>query len=33
MTTPNHKVLFGIGLENGVHQVSEMLEHARLGNC
>jgi alkanesulfonate monooxygenase SsuD/methylene tetrahydromethanopterin reductase-like flavin-dependent oxidoreductase (luciferase family) len=32
MTTPNHKVLFGIGLENGVHQVSEMLEHARLAD-
>jgi alkanesulfonate monooxygenase SsuD/methylene tetrahydromethanopterin reductase-like flavin-dependent oxidoreductase (luciferase family) len=27
--TPNHKVLFGLGLENGVHQVSEMLGHAR----
>jgi alkanesulfonate monooxygenase SsuD/methylene tetrahydromethanopterin reductase-like flavin-dependent oxidoreductase (luciferase family) len=32
MMTPNHKVLFGIGLENGVHQVSEMLEHARLAD-
>ena len=28
--TPNHKVLFGLGLETGVHQVSEMLGHARL---
>jgi alkanesulfonate monooxygenase SsuD/methylene tetrahydromethanopterin reductase-like flavin-dependent oxidoreductase (luciferase family) len=27
--TPNRKVLFGIGLENGVHQVTEMLRHAR----
>ena len=30
--TPNHKVLFGIGLENGVHQVTEMLGHARLAD-
>ncbi len=30
--TPNHKVLFGLGLENGVHQVSEMLAHARLAD-
>ena len=30
--TPNHKVLFGLGLENGVHQVSEMLGHARLAD-
>jgi alkanesulfonate monooxygenase SsuD/methylene tetrahydromethanopterin reductase-like flavin-dependent oxidoreductase (luciferase family) len=30
--TPNHKVLFGLGLENGVHQVSEMLRHARLAD-
>jgi len=30
--TPNHKVLFGIGLENGVGQVSEMLGHARLAD-
>jgi alkanesulfonate monooxygenase SsuD/methylene tetrahydromethanopterin reductase-like flavin-dependent oxidoreductase (luciferase family) len=29
---PNHKVLFGIGLENGVDQVSEMLGHARLAD-
>ena len=29
---PNHKVLFGIGLENGVGQVSEMLGHARLAD-
>jgi alkanesulfonate monooxygenase SsuD/methylene tetrahydromethanopterin reductase-like flavin-dependent oxidoreductase (luciferase family) len=26
--TPTHKVLFGLGLENGVDQVSEMLAHA-----
>ena len=30
--TPNHKVLFGIGLENGVHQVSEILGHARFAD-
>ena len=30
--TPNQKVLFGLGLENGVHQVSEMLGHARLAD-
>ena len=30
--TPNHKVHFGIGLENGVHQVREMLGHARLAD-
>ncbi len=30
--TPNREVLFGIGLENGVHQVREMLEHARLAD-
>jgi len=30
--TPNHKVLFGLGLESGVHQVSEMLGHARLAD-
>ena len=29
---PNHKVLFGLGLEAGVHQVSEMLTHARLAD-
>jgi len=28
----SHEVLFGIGLENGVHQVSEMLGHARLAD-
>jgi alkanesulfonate monooxygenase SsuD/methylene tetrahydromethanopterin reductase-like flavin-dependent oxidoreductase (luciferase family) len=27
-----HKVLFGLGLETGVHQVSEMLGHARLAD-
>ena len=30
--TTNHKVRFGIGLETGVHQVSEMLRHARLAD-
>ena len=30
--TPNRKVLFGLGLETGVHQVSEMLGHARLAD-
>src|ERR1700727_2616569 len=29
---PNRKVLFGLGLENGVHQVVEMLGHARLAD-
>ncbi len=29
---PNHKVLFGVGLETGVHQVSEMLGHARIAD-
>lgn len=28
----NHKVLFGLGLENGVHQVSVMLGHARFAD-
>ncbi len=32
MVTPSHKVLFGLGLETGVHQVSEMLGHARLAD-
>jgi alkanesulfonate monooxygenase SsuD/methylene tetrahydromethanopterin reductase-like flavin-dependent oxidoreductase (luciferase family) len=27
-----HKVLFGVGLESGVHQVTEMLGHARLAD-
>ncbi len=27
--TPDPKVLFGLGLETGVHQVNEMLRHAR----
>jgi alkanesulfonate monooxygenase SsuD/methylene tetrahydromethanopterin reductase-like flavin-dependent oxidoreductase (luciferase family) len=27
-----HKVLFGIGLQNGVHQVSQMLGHARFAD-
>jgi alkanesulfonate monooxygenase SsuD/methylene tetrahydromethanopterin reductase-like flavin-dependent oxidoreductase (luciferase family) len=30
--TSNHKVLFGLGLEAGVHQVSEMLGHARFAD-
>ena len=30
--TPDHKVLFGLGLEAGVHQVGEMLAHARLAD-
>jgi alkanesulfonate monooxygenase SsuD/methylene tetrahydromethanopterin reductase-like flavin-dependent oxidoreductase (luciferase family) len=30
--TPNQKVLFGLGLETGVHQVSEMLGHARVAD-
>jgi alkanesulfonate monooxygenase SsuD/methylene tetrahydromethanopterin reductase-like flavin-dependent oxidoreductase (luciferase family) len=30
--TTNHKVRFGIGLETGVHQVREMLRHARLAD-
>jgi alkanesulfonate monooxygenase SsuD/methylene tetrahydromethanopterin reductase-like flavin-dependent oxidoreductase (luciferase family) len=30
--TPNRKVLFGLGLETGVHQVSEMLGHARIAD-
>ena len=29
---PNHQVLFGLGLEAGVDQVSEMLGHARLAD-
>ena len=28
----NNKVLFGLGLETGVHQVSEMIGHARLAD-
>ena len=32
MANPNHKILFGLGLETGVHQVSEMLGHARLAD-
>ena len=30
--TTNHRVLFGLGLEAGVHQVDEMLGHARLAD-
>jgi alkanesulfonate monooxygenase SsuD/methylene tetrahydromethanopterin reductase-like flavin-dependent oxidoreductase (luciferase family) len=29
LVTHSHKVLFGLGLEAGVHQVSEMIGHAR----
>ena len=29
---PHRKVLFGFGLENGVHQVGEMIGHARLAD-
>ena len=32
MANPNHKILFGLGLETGVHQVSDMLGHARLAD-
>ena len=32
IVTPNHKVLFGLGLETGVQQVSEMLGHAGLAD-
>jgi alkanesulfonate monooxygenase SsuD/methylene tetrahydromethanopterin reductase-like flavin-dependent oxidoreductase (luciferase family) len=31
--TANHEVLFGLGLPTGVHQVSEMLERARLADA
>lgn len=30
--TSDHKVLFGLGLENEVHQVGEMLTHARVAD-
>jgi Luciferase-like monooxygenase len=30
--SPKHIVLFGLGLETGVHQVSDMLRHARLAD-
>jgi alkanesulfonate monooxygenase SsuD/methylene tetrahydromethanopterin reductase-like flavin-dependent oxidoreductase (luciferase family) len=30
--TSNRNVLFGLGLESGVHQVSEMLDHARVAD-
>ena len=30
--TSNHRVLFGIGLENGVHQVGELLGHAHFAD-
>ena len=32
LVTPNHRVLFGIGLEAGVQQVSEMVGHARFAD-
>ena len=32
VVTPNHKVLFGLGLENEVHQVGELLAHARVAD-
>jgi alkanesulfonate monooxygenase SsuD/methylene tetrahydromethanopterin reductase-like flavin-dependent oxidoreductase (luciferase family) len=32
IVTANHKVLFGLGLENEVHQVGEMLAHAHLAD-
>jgi alkanesulfonate monooxygenase SsuD/methylene tetrahydromethanopterin reductase-like flavin-dependent oxidoreductase (luciferase family) len=32
IVTANHKVLFGLGLENEVHQVGEMLAHARVAD-
>jgi alkanesulfonate monooxygenase SsuD/methylene tetrahydromethanopterin reductase-like flavin-dependent oxidoreductase (luciferase family) len=33
MVTPDHKVLFGLGLETGVHQVGELLQHARIADA
>jgi alkanesulfonate monooxygenase SsuD/methylene tetrahydromethanopterin reductase-like flavin-dependent oxidoreductase (luciferase family) len=32
VVAPHHKVLFGVGLENEVHQVGEMLAHARVAD-
>jgi alkanesulfonate monooxygenase SsuD/methylene tetrahydromethanopterin reductase-like flavin-dependent oxidoreductase (luciferase family) len=32
IATSNHRVLFGLGLENEVHQVGEMLSHARVAD-
>jgi alkanesulfonate monooxygenase SsuD/methylene tetrahydromethanopterin reductase-like flavin-dependent oxidoreductase (luciferase family) len=32
LVTPTHNVLFGVGLETGVHQVSEILGHARIAD-
>jgi alkanesulfonate monooxygenase SsuD/methylene tetrahydromethanopterin reductase-like flavin-dependent oxidoreductase (luciferase family) len=32
VVSPNRQVLFGLGLEAGVHQVGEMLGHARLAD-
>jgi alkanesulfonate monooxygenase SsuD/methylene tetrahydromethanopterin reductase-like flavin-dependent oxidoreductase (luciferase family) len=32
IVNPKHKVLFGLGLEAGVHQVSEMFRHARFAD-
>jgi len=31
-TAPHHNVLFGLGLEAGVNQVSQMLGHARVAD-
>jgi alkanesulfonate monooxygenase SsuD/methylene tetrahydromethanopterin reductase-like flavin-dependent oxidoreductase (luciferase family) len=33
MVTPDHKVLFGLGLETGVHQVREILEHTHVADA
>ena len=33
MVTPDHKVLFGLGLETGVHQVRELLEHTHVADA
>jgi hypothetical protein len=30
---PDHKVLFGLGLETGVHQVHELLEHTHVADA
>ena len=32
VVTPDQKVIFGLGLETGVHQVSELLGHARIAD-
>jgi hypothetical protein len=33
MVTSEHKVRFGLGLETGVHQVRELLRHARIADA